>query len=186
MVVLRGHAVLVPVPRDHLTFLQPLAAAWRFMESSYDMSAGGVAPDAPGKRRAAPSSGNRSHGPARPLEHQVYRCTMTNSNLVGCSTGRSPGLAPFRILCTHVAARRKLSRMLTPYAMRHVSHGEPGDVPSRSRAACHATAPDWIAMNRLTMGIVDVACRAAPGAGAAPDVRSNAGSGGMVSNLLAG
>jgi len=31
---------------------------------------------------------------------------MTSSNLVGCSTGRSAGFAPFRILSTKVAARR--------------------------------------------------------------------------------
>src|SRR5882762_1631152 len=31
---------------------------------------------------------------------------MTSSNLVGCSIGRSPGLAPFRILTTYFAARR--------------------------------------------------------------------------------
>jgi uncharacterized protein DUF4236 len=32
---------------------------------------------------------------------------MTNSNLVGCSAGRLPGLAPFRILSTNTAARRR-------------------------------------------------------------------------------
>src|SRR4030095_15291381 len=31
---------------------------------------------------------------------------ITNSNFVGCSTGRSAGLAPFRILSTKTAARR--------------------------------------------------------------------------------
>jgi hypothetical protein len=31
---------------------------------------------------------------------------MTNSNLVGCSTGRSAGFAPVKILCTNVAACR--------------------------------------------------------------------------------
>src|SRR5882724_167028 len=30
---------------------------------------------------------------------------MTNSNFVGCSTGKSAGLAPFNILSTYVAAR---------------------------------------------------------------------------------
>src|SRR5215510_7954170 len=37
---------------------------------------------------------------------------MANSNLVGCSTGRSAGLAPLRILSTKVAARRNNSRSL--------------------------------------------------------------------------
>jgi len=31
---------------------------------------------------------------------------ITNSNFVGCSTGKSAGLAPLRILSTNVAARR--------------------------------------------------------------------------------
>ena len=35
----------------------------------------------------------------------------TNSNLVGCSTGRSPGFAPLRILSTYAAARRASCRM---------------------------------------------------------------------------
>ena len=34
---------------------------------------------------------------------------MTNSNFVGCSTGKSAGLAPLRILSTYVAARRAKS-----------------------------------------------------------------------------
>ena len=38
----------------------------------------------------------------------VLRLT-TNSNFVGCSIGRSPGLAPFRILSTYPAARRSWS-----------------------------------------------------------------------------
>src|SRR5262245_65285642 len=32
---------------------------------------------------------------------------MTSWNVVGCSTGRSAGLVPFRILSTYVAARRQ-------------------------------------------------------------------------------
>src|SRR5689334_16517911 len=39
---------------------------------------------------------------------------ITNANFVGCSTGRSAGLAPLRILSTYVAARRSKSRKLTP------------------------------------------------------------------------
>ena len=35
----------------------------------------------------------------RPICFAVFRL-ITNSNLVGCSTGRSAGLAPFRILST--------------------------------------------------------------------------------------
>src|SRR5207245_11130642 len=39
---------------------------------------------------------------------------ITNSNLVGCSIGRSAGLAPFRILSTWVAARRYESTRSNP------------------------------------------------------------------------
>jgi hypothetical protein len=40
-----------------------------------------------------------------PSASAVLRLT-TSSNFVGCSIGRSPGLAPLRILSTYVAARR--------------------------------------------------------------------------------
>src|SRR5262249_8840324 len=36
----------------------------------------------------------------------AVRRLITNSNRVGCSTGRSAGFAPLKILCTSVAARR--------------------------------------------------------------------------------
>src|SRR4029079_1962029 len=36
----------------------------------------------------------------------VFRL-ITSSNLVGCSTGKSPGLAPLRILSTKLAAARQ-------------------------------------------------------------------------------
>jgi hypothetical protein len=48
-----------------------------------------------------------------PSAWDVFRL-MTSSNVVGCSTGRSAGLAPFRILSTYVAARRSRSGMLGP------------------------------------------------------------------------
>src|SRR5262249_32806138 len=47
-------------------------------------------------------------GIVRPRVLAVLRL-MTSSNLVGCSTGRSAGLAPFRILSTKVATRRYMS-----------------------------------------------------------------------------
>ncbi len=47
-------------------------------------------------------------GIVSPIALAVLRL-ITSSNLVGCSTGRSPGLAPFRILSTKVAARRAKS-----------------------------------------------------------------------------
>src|SRR5262249_36874726 len=39
---------------------------------------------------------------------------MTSLNLVACSTGRSPGLAPFRILATNEAACRCASALSAP------------------------------------------------------------------------
>jgi hypothetical protein len=44
-------------------------------------------------------------GTVRPNAFAVVRL-MTRSNLVGCSTGRSAGFAPRRILSTYSAARR--------------------------------------------------------------------------------
>lgn len=52
-------------------------------------------------------------GIVRPICLAALRLMM-NSNLIGCSTGRSAGLAPFKILSTYVAARRKRSRLSTP------------------------------------------------------------------------
>ena len=48
-------------------------------------------------------------GTVRPSALAVLRLT-TSSNLVGCSTGRSAGLSPLRILSTKPAARRNRSR----------------------------------------------------------------------------
>src|SRR5262245_39113522 len=39
---------------------------------------------------------------------------IISSNLVGCSTGKSAGLAPLNILSTYVAARRHMSVWLGP------------------------------------------------------------------------
>jgi hypothetical protein len=50
-------------------------------------------------------------GIVRPRALAVFKL-MTNSNLLGCSIGRSPGFAPLRILSTKVAARRSRSKGL--------------------------------------------------------------------------
>src|SRR5262249_14990239 len=47
----------------------------------------------------------RVGGMSRPIAFAVLRL-MTSSNFVGCSTGSSAGLAPFRIRSTYSAARR--------------------------------------------------------------------------------
>src|SRR4029079_16899639 len=40
---------------------------------------------------------------------------MTNSNFVGCSTGRSVGFAPFKIFVMNVVATTVISERLGPY-----------------------------------------------------------------------
>src|SRR5581483_7757058 len=52
-------------------------------------------------------------GKSRPSVLAVPRLT-TSSNLVGCSTGRSAGLAPLRMRSTKYAARRYKARMFAP------------------------------------------------------------------------
>src|SRR5439155_17589871 len=52
-------------------------------------------------------------GMVSPIAFAVLRL-MIRSNLVGCSTGRSAGFAPFRILSTNVAERRSRSRESAP------------------------------------------------------------------------
>jgi hypothetical protein len=52
-------------------------------------------------------------GISRPSALAVIRL-MTKSNLVGCSTGRSAGFAPRRILSTYSAARRNESTKFGP------------------------------------------------------------------------
>ena len=53
----------------------------------------------------------------RPSARAVFRL-MTNSNFMGCSTGRSAGLAPLRILSTKAAARRKFAARFCPYVIK--------------------------------------------------------------------
>jgi len=52
-------------------------------------------------------------GIVTPSALAVFRL-ITSSNLVGCSTGKSSGFAPWRILCTSAALRRKMSGVCAP------------------------------------------------------------------------
>jgi hypothetical protein len=52
-------------------------------------------------------------GIVRPICFAAFRLIIS-SNFIGCSTGKSAGLAPFRILSTYVAARRSKSLKFTP------------------------------------------------------------------------
>jgi hypothetical protein len=56
---------------------------------------------------------NTDCGMLSPSALAVFRL-MTNSNVVGCSIGRSRGLAPLRILSTYEAARRYISAKFGP------------------------------------------------------------------------
>jgi hypothetical protein len=48
---------------------------------------------------------NTSGGIVRPICLAAFKL-MTSSNFIGCSTGRSAGFVPFKILSTYVAERR--------------------------------------------------------------------------------
>src|SRR5262245_34974143 len=56
---------------------------------------------------------SRVWGMVRPRAFAVTRL-MIRSNLVGCSTGRSPGFAPRKILSTYSAARRNSAGLFGP------------------------------------------------------------------------
>src|SRR2546428_1821236 len=70
-----------------------------------------------------------------PSDFTVLRL-ITNSNLVGCSTGRSAGCAPLRILSTKEAARRKVSLLSRVNAI-----SPPLVAYSRSRYIAGSRAP---------------------------------------------
>jgi hypothetical protein len=55
----------------------------------------------------------KASGIVMPSAFAVVRLT-TSSKVVGCSTGRSAGFAPFKILSTRSAARRNRSVFLAP------------------------------------------------------------------------
>src|SRR5215475_8025050 len=55
----------------------------------------------------------KNHGTSSPSALAVLRL-MTRSNLVGCTTGKSPGLAPLRIRSTYAAERLTISAVLGP------------------------------------------------------------------------
>src|SRR5712692_3466369 len=74
-------------------------------------------------------------GIVRPMALAVL-LLITNSNVVGCSTGRSPGFAPFKILSTYAAACLHKSGRFGPYDMRppastYIRAGYTGGQPAR-------------------------------------------------------
>src|SRR5262249_48324298 len=61
-------------------------------------------------------------GIVMPSAFAVFSLT-TSSNVVGCSTGRSAGFAPRRILSTYTAARCQAPGILVPYESRPPASG---------------------------------------------------------------
>src|SRR5262249_54515208 len=62
---------------------------------------------------ASSARSRKDSGMPNPIALAVLRLT-TNSNLTGCSIGRSAGLVPCKILCTYTAPRRNRSGRLAP------------------------------------------------------------------------
>src|SRR5262245_43635223 len=67
--------------------------------------------------RTASARRRKASGILSPSAFAVVRL-MTSSNAVGCSTGRSAGSAPLRILSTISLARRNKSVLFAPYDIR--------------------------------------------------------------------
>ncbi len=65
-----------------------------------------------GHRMTRSALANTFGGIVNPICLAVFKL-MISSNLVGCSTGKSAGFAPLRILSTYVAERRNKSVKLT-------------------------------------------------------------------------
>src|SRR5262249_6686717 len=112
--VLRGRAALVHLGDHHV---RPIGKIQLPYSLCPDVPiAGGVCFQCQTDRPHSPlaylitSSARRSSdgGIVIPSSFAVLRL-MTSSNFVGCSTGKSAGLAPFRILSTYVAPRRRPS-----------------------------------------------------------------------------
>ena len=112
---------------DHLVWIKPLDDTRSIYRDTIDIDAGSLTyfptlspPDE--KTNSRHSMGELLYasvavGPAEPALHSIRRCArassdggtsspsafavlrlITNSNFVGCSTGKSPGLAPLKIL----------------------------------------------------------------------------------------
>src|SRR5262249_23175937 len=102
------HAIAVYASRP----LSPVATQHSLPSGRYPLLGpaftGWIAPALPGAFTHSITSSARASNVARistPTAFAVVRL-MTRSNLVGCSTGRSAGLAPRKILSTKSAARR--------------------------------------------------------------------------------
>src|SRR5947209_20454421 len=107
---------LAPLHSRSLGHGSPMSALGRIADSTRtsrnvrDVPGGDIAP-----LHSITSSARASSeaGMSRPSVFAVLRL-MTSSNFVGCSTGRSAGLAPLMILSTKNAARRQAVTVLGP------------------------------------------------------------------------
>ena len=86
----------------------PLTVARRGSEGRFRWRSGQLGLDGHRYSMTWSARSSSNGGIVRPSAFAVFRL-MTSSNFVGCSTGRSAGFAPLRILSTYVAARRNES-----------------------------------------------------------------------------
>jgi hypothetical protein len=93
----------------------PIATNARtFRIGSFVPLAGSCAAAKPARYSITSSARTRSEaGTVRPSALAAVRL-ISNSNLVGCSTGRSAGFAPLKILSMYSAARRNMACQLGP------------------------------------------------------------------------
>src|SRR5262249_5012944 len=95
-------SILGPVCRQQQTFPGPVCTSHLGHKATYAVQQI--------HRYSITSSARASTdgGMVWPIALAVFRL-MTSSNLVGCSTGKSAGLAPFKILSAKAAAWRYMS-----------------------------------------------------------------------------
>ena len=88
-------------------------------------------------------------GIVRPRAFAVLRL-ITNSNLVGCSMGRSARLTPFKILSTKLALRRNMSgRLVLCYKDDGLGEGEDRLEPAEDLASLCVSVRDINAQLRI-------------------------------------
>jgi hypothetical protein len=90
-------------------------SGWRTLNGRTErMGIDGEQQNEPGHRITSSARSRIDSGIAMPSAFAVLRLT-TSSYCVGCSIGRSAGLAPFRILSTYCAERRNKSPKFGPH-----------------------------------------------------------------------
>src|SRR5215813_443196 len=86
-------------------------------------------------------------GIVRPSAFAVFML-MTRSNFVGCSTGKSPGFAPLRILSTYSAARRRRGDPVRVVGEERTLFDERGVLEHRGQVIDREELKDFLPMLR--------------------------------------